>query len=787
MRGLPEFRPAITYRVLVPEAFDVLARALAGLTVGAAVAASPLRLPAQQPAAVAPAETLHVVVTDQAGVPLPGAAVAIAELGRSGTADAGGAVTFPDLPPGRYTLSARRIGFVPAVRAVTVPGPRELAVRLEPTALRLEPITVTATRSTIDAMASPLPADALGGERLREEQTVSLAQTIDGMAGVRALSTGEQVGKPVIRGLTGPRVLTLDDGLRLEDYSWSDEDGPSVDPLLAERVEVIRGPASVLYGSDAIGGVVNVVPDELPDARGRPGFVRGEVELSGGTNNGEIGGPLRLEGGSGRVGWRGIFIGRRAGNYHTPPGNALTPSGELFNTGYRAFNGELALGLRGDRSNGTIRYERYGGDFGLLDGPPVPEDDSLGPLRKLADDRVQVATDWLLGRARLETRSQWQRHSLRELVGRSRVGDEEPTFELLLNTFTTDLMLHHAGPGRLGGTVGLSGLYQTNESEGEFPLVPGARTAAGALFAFEQAALGRWSLLAGARIDLRYVSADANAALDRPAESRTLAALTGDLGAVYRLAEGLAVAANLGRAYRAPTLFELYTNGPHLGEDRYEVGLPDARAELSLNADLSLRWRRGIAAGEVGVYRNQIDNYLYVQPTDSQVTVTREAGETETLPLFRFVQTARAVLWGVDLSGEVAPLRPLTLRGRLDFVRGTNRATGEPLPLMPPLRGDLEAELHTVGSGPLGRARVTARLQLVARQTRLGPFDTPTDGYALLDLSAGLERELGGRRVSFGVRVLNATNARYTDFLSRYKSFAFGQGRNVVVRVGVGL
>lgn len=766
----------------------MLARALAGLAVGAAAAASPLRLSAQEQPAAAPAETLHVLVTDDGGTPLPGAAVAIAELDRSSTADAGGAVTFPDLPRGRYTVSARLIGFVPAVRAVAVPGPREVALRLERSALRLEPITVTATRSTIDAMASPLPADALAGERLREEQTVSLAQTIDGMAGVRTLGTGEQVGKPVIRGLTGPRVLTLDNGLRLEDYSWSDEDGPSVDPLLAERVEVIRGPASVLYGSDAIGGVVNVVPDELPDARGGPGFVRGEVELYGGTNNAEIGGPLRLEGGSGRLGWRGIVIGRRAGNYHTPPGNALTPSGEFFNTGYHALNGELALGLRGDRSSGTIRYERDGGDFGLLDGPPVPEDDSLGPLRKLADDRVQLATNWLVGGgARVETRSQWQRHSLRELVDRSRVGDEEPTFELLLNTFTTDLLLHHAGPGRLGGTVGLSGLYQTNESEGEFPLVPGARTAAGALFAFEQATLGRWSLLAGARFDLRHVSADANAALQRPAESRTLAALTGDVGAVYRLAEGLAVAANLGRAYRAPTLFELYTNGPHLGEDRYEVGLPDARAELSLNADLSLRWRRGIAAGEIGVYRNQIDNYLYVQPTDSQVTVTLEEGETETLPLFRFVQTARAVLWGVDLSGEVAPLRPLTLRGRLDFVRGTNRATGEPLPLLPPLRGDLEAELHTTGSGPLGRARVSARLQLVARQTRLGPFDTPTDGYALLDLGAGLERELGGRPVSLGIRVLNATNARYTDFLSRYKSFAFGQGRNVVVQVGLDL
>jgi len=530
----------------------------------------------------------------------------------------------------------------------------------------------------------------------------------------------------------------------------------------------------------------------VPDARGRPAFARGQAEFSGATNNGEIGGPIRLEGASGAFGWRAVAIGRTAGDYHTPTGNDSTPTGQLFNTGYHSINGELALGLHSASAGGTVRYVHYGGRFGLLDGPPVPEDETLGPLRKLADDRVQAATNWLLGPAlRVETKSQWQRHSLIEAVDQSRVGSEEPTFELLLNTVSTDVLLHHAPRPWLSGTLGVSGLYQSSESEGQFPLVPGARTSGAAIFAFEQATFGRWTILAGARGDVRHISADANSTLQLAAQGRTLSAFTGDVGAVFRPVEGLAISGNVGRAFRAPTLFELFTNGPHLGEDRYEIGLPDAHPELSFNADLSVRWQVGRWSGQVAGYRNQIDNYLYVQPTNTQVTVVTEAGDTASLPLYRFVQTARALLWGMDAAAEVEALSFLTLRGRFDFVRGTNRQTAEPLPLMPPPRGDLEAELHTVGSRRdgrargLGRAYVSVGTELVARQNRLGPFDTPTGGYTLLNLGAGLERALLGRNTTFDVRVRNATDARFTDFLSRYKLFAYGQGRNVIFRAAM--
>src|SRR5712671_1191007 len=241
-------------------------------------------------ALIAPVDTVTGRVVDNAGHPVAQAIVEVTDLGRSVTTGAGGAFRIA-LAPGSYTLAVRRQGFAPAVREISVGSgrpSRALEIVLTPSAFQLEPVTVTATRQALAAENSPLPASALAGDALRAAQSVSLAHVVEALPGVRAITTGSQIGKPVIRGFSGPRVLVLENGSRLEDYSWSDEDGPSVETAFVRRVEVIRGPASVLYGSDALGGVINVIPDELPDAAGGPGFVRTGFSLSGATNNIEI-------------------------------------------------------------------------------------------------------------------------------------------------------------------------------------------------------------------------------------------------------------------------------------------------------------------------------------------------------------------------------------------------------------------------------------------------------------------------------------------------------------------
>jgi len=740
------------------------------MTLGALMLLTPL---------VASGDTLSGRVVARDGHAVAGATVVVVELHRVALTQTDGQFRFADMPAGSYTVTVRRLGFAPLARQVSVAASTTLDLTLERTSVWVEPVTVTATRAPLDVFSSPLPTEALSEDRLRRAQSVSLAHALAQLPGINALSTGQQIGKPVIRGLAGPRVLVLEDGSRLEDYSWSDEDGPSVDARLAQRVEVIRGPASVLYGSDALGGVVNVIPEELPDANGGPRAMHTGLEISGASNNAELEGAARVEGASGGWGWRLFGIGRFASSLHTPVG-------ELDNTGFSAMSGEAVVGTRGARGSTTLRYTRYGGEFKLLEAEGPTTGETGGPERKLSDDRVQLAGTYLLGGVRVETKAQWQLHSLVEVsdTGVSTGGQplKGTAFDLLLNTLTLDVLAHHTAGARVHGTLGVSGLTQSNDTRGRIPLVPDARVRSGAVFAFEQAVLGRLSLLAGARVDVRRLTADSNAKLGLSSQTRDYTAFSGNVGIVYRMGAA-ALTANLGRAWRAPTLFELYSNGAHLGEARYEIGDPGLKPEAGMNVDAAARWQRGRIRAELAGYRNAIGRFVYITPTDSFVTVS--TSPPDSLRVYRY-QQANARLLGGEVAVEVEVATPLTLRARADAVRGTNRATGDPLPLVPPVRAALGVELHRIAFNWVDRTYAGAEIEVATRQTRLNPLDIPTRGHTLLNLSAGIVRPLFGQVCHVDIAVRNATNVSYRSFLSRYKEFALDPGRNVVLRISLG-
>jgi iron complex outermembrane receptor protein/hemoglobin/transferrin/lactoferrin receptor protein len=251
---------------------------------------------------------------------------------------------------------------------------------------------------------------------------------------------------------------------------------------------------------------------------------------------------------------------------------------------------------------------------------------------------------------------------------------------------------------------------------------------------------------------------------------------------VYRLAAPLALAVNGGRAWRAPTLFELFANGPRLGEGRYEYGDGDLSPERSTNVDASLRWSSSRVRAEVAAFRATIDDFIYLAPT----------GELrDGLRVFRHDQAA-ATLEGGELSASVDALRALTLHGRVDGVRGTNTTTDDPLPLIPPLREAIGAELHGI-SAHFGQPYLGVELEHVARQSRLsaaerdampaaGRFPLTTGAYTLVDVDAGLSLPVAGRTTRLDLRVRNATNHQYRDFLNRYKEFAYAPGMNVTLR-----
>ncbi|HKJ03685.1 MAG TPA: TonB-dependent receptor, partial [Longimicrobiales bacterium] len=613
------------------------------------------------------------------------------------------------------------------------------------------------------------PTSVLGAQELERDRSVSLAHTLSRLPGVRTLSTGGEIGKPVIRGLSGARVLVLDQGLRLEDYAWSDEDGPAVNAALVDRVEVVRGPASVLYGADAVGGVVNVIPRPLPDASGAS-FASGDAELSAATNNHEAGLVVRGEGVSGSWGWRAAAAGRIAEALHTP-------LGELENTGFGAFSGEAAAGRQGPWGSFTLRFVQNGGEFKLLeeDGPPAGTEEAAleaGPERKLSDQRLQFLGSFPLDNGtRLETRVQGQRHNIIEMEDDPEAlarGEfvEVPVFDLTLTTMVAEALLHHALAPGASGTVGFTGRLQHSRTGGVVPLIPGADQQGAGLFVLERATTGAFTFLGGLRADVARVSPDGH-------PRRAFNTLTWSAGTAIQVAPEVSLTGNVGTAWRAPTLFELYASGPRLGEARYEIGRDDLGAERSLNVDAGLRWDGPRVRAQLSVYRNDFRDFLFIQPTQEV---------QDGYQVYRYDQ-ADAVLQGAEASLDVEATSWLSLSTRGDYVRGTNQTRDEPLPLMPPRRFTLGAEVHRAWPTPDGWAYAGGEVETVAQPDRLNPLDLAVDGYTLLNVTAGVRGTWRGREAGVDLRVRNAADVEYRDFLSRYKAFALNPGRDVVLRL----
>lgn len=719
-------------------------------------------------------------VRDREGQPVAGASVSIVELKRGATSDRDGKFQLGDVPAGQYTVSVRRLGFAPAAQRVTVGAAAvDVAFTLESAPVRAEPVNVTSTRVPIADADSPLSTSVLSGEEVHQEGGVSLAHSLAKLPGVRNVSSGEQIGKPMIRGLFGPRVLVLTDGSRLEDYSWSDEDGPSLDARIADRIEVIRGPASVLYGSEALAGVVNVIPSELSYSSDGSAQRHQAAEAYGGSGNIELGGVAMVDGARANHAWRVIGTGRFAQNYQTP-------NGQQPNSSFWAFNGEGAFGVRSDKGSTTFRAAHYGGEFHLLEASgPDPADPQGGPVRQTLDDRLQITSDRMARGVRFESKLQLQRHGLTEVSDDcvpapgqttcTKVKDR-PAFALTLNTVSADLLAHHGTRDALSGTLGVSGLYQNSSSTGPIFLVPGATITSGAAYAFEQLSLGRVSLVAGARGEERSLTSEDRPEIARPADSRSWSAFSADAGVVVHVTENLSLNSNLGTGWRAPTLFDLYANGPNLAEARFEMGDPALKTERARTIDGGLRFTSGWLRASVTAFDNQVDDFIFTDPTR-----TVQNG----LPVFRHTQ-ANARLVGGEASLEARVTQALTLRASHDRVQGDERDANIPLPLMPPPRTVFGAEIAAPDRGAWRHFRLGGDVEMNAKQTRLNPDDFATEGYTLVNLDFSFERATRRGPSRFDVMVRNALNTSYRDFLSRYKTFATEPGINVILKASAG-
>lgn len=615
------------------------------------------------PIASALAASLRGVVLDSASRPVAEAQVTVIELKRSALTGADGSYSFTNLPSGSYRIAVQRLGFAPAMRVgQAMEAGATVDFNLRTSYVEVPTVQVTASAHATSASTSPQPTSQLDGEALRTARAASLGETVSALAGVRSWSTGAGIGKPVIRGLRSDRVLVLNNGQRLENQQWGDEHGPQVDVEDSRSIEVIRGPASVLYGSDALGGVVNVITPELPTAFGAPAFIRvgagGRFESVADAATGHV----SFEGAKEGLGFRGSLSGRTAGNLRTP-------AGRLFNSGGDDLSGTGSVATRGSWGAIEGSYSHRNERIEMHEDPA--EDPTSSGFQRIGDDFGRVRFLLPTGASsRVELSGSFEQNRRREF---ETADATEVALGLLSRTWNGEARFNHPAFRKVSGVIGGSYLRNRFDKFGEESLIPGTRMRDAAVFVFEQADLDRWHLSAGARYDSRKLEVpEDDGELGVPAQERSWNAFTGNLGILYRLAEPLALALNVGRGFRAPSSFDLFSNGVHEGTVAFEVGNPNLATESSLNTDLALRVQSAHVRAEIGGYVNSLQDYIYTRPTG---TVDPGSG----FEIFETVQgDARFV--GGEAQAEWHMTPQIHVSGSADYVRATNTATNTPLP-----------------------------------------------------------------------------------------------------------
>jgi iron complex outermembrane receptor protein len=527
------------------------------------------------------------------------------------------------------------------------------------------------------------PTSVLGGDELRRRGAASLGETLTGELGVSSTYFGPNASQPVIRGLGGYRVQVLQDGAASLDVSTLSQDhAVSVESVVSEQIEVIKGPATLLYGSGAAGGLVNIVTNRIPSAP-IVSPLKGTVELRGDTATEERTGAASIDGGLGAVAFHADYFDRETDDIRIP-GLAFSqqfrtaaddgergPRGRVPNSAGNSKGGAIGGSLVGDAGFIGLSYNRYETVYGL----PAEEEAFID----LAQDRFDLRGEWRVGGSWLEEVHTSASYSNYEHTEFEAPGIAGTMFDQ--TAYEARAALDHRFGEQWRGTIGAQFVDIDFAALGEEAFVPPSVTRNKSLFLFEERSFAVWTLELGARAERQTVDPDAGLG----AQDYDETAVNVSAGLVYKLPAERSLALNVTRTERHPQAAELYADGPHLAVGRVEIGDPEFDKETAVTFDVSLR-----AAGQgvrwtLNAFYNDYEDFIFLNPT-GEVFVGEEEGDV--LPVFQYLQD-KARLYGSEAE-VIVPLLPstsnaLNLRLSADYVRGELTGGGD-LPLIPPLR-----------------------------------------------------------------------------------------------------
>jgi iron complex outermembrane recepter protein len=774
--------------------------------------------------------TLTGIVTDKAsGTTIPGATVSIPDLHIATSTNQKGKYTLTHLPKGVYLVSVSFVGYASFTQKVDLSATSILNITLSASSIEEAEVVVTGVSRATELKRDPVPMVAVGKTYIDQHSASgNVIDEIANLPGISAVTTGPNISKPFIHGLGYNRVVTAVDGIRQEGQQWGDEHGIEVDQNAVDRVEIIKGPASLTFGSDAIGGVVNLI-SAPPVAEGK---ILGSIQEIYGTNNGLFNESFKLQGNNNGLIWGTVISDKVAKDYQNQH------DGRVYATNFDEKDARVMVGLNKSWGYSYLNASAFDDLQAIPDGsrdpvtrqftkqitdsdtfrPVVPESELNSYALPVLHQHVQLyriydISNFIIGGNNLMVNLGYQYSHRREFTHPQDA--DVPGLNLELTTWTYDFKYDFNIAKGYETTVGVNGQYQNNSLgySTDFPIPAYHQFDIGPFFVIKKS-FGKLDLSGGARYDTRsftgkaaYIdtakqyfptlytgsnpTSTANVTQQFSALSKTFSGVSGSLGAAYNFSDQFLVKGNVARGFRAPSIAELSANGPDPGSQIYHVGNSSFKPEFSVQEDLGAFLTLPNVSASVEVFDNHIQNYIFqeqILDANGQAERVDADGQSDQqngqYSKFTYVQS-KARIDGGEFSLDIHPVSWLHFENSATLTYGTNLGTGAKvpdslkyLPFIPPLH--THSELRGTFAKGLGNSfknlYAFVGFDHYSAQNRFFSAystETYTAGYNLLSAGIGgnIVNDKGAKVLEVFIEGTNLGNVNYQSNMSRLKYF----------------
>ncbi|WP_417198753.1 TonB-dependent receptor [Bizionia sp.] len=715
------------------------------------------------------------IVTDaETGEGLPFVNIYFPQLEKGTTTDFDGNFNIENLPSGSYSLVYSFVGYGTKSMNLVIPTTDTISLTLSSSAIEMEAVIISTPFHKLQS-DNVMKVERQTIKELKASGAVTLGEGISNIAGVEGVSTGLGITKPVIRGLSSNRVLVYTQGVRLENQQFGDEHGLGLSDAGVESVEVIKGPASLLYGSDALGGVLYINPEKFAHQNSSNADFGGTYFTN--TQGYSTNAGYKASGEAFKVLFRGSV---------TEHADYNTADYRVTNTRFKEQNFKAGLGYQSTNFKTDFRYNVNHSKIGIPEGIGEQSTNKtpLLPYQELTNHIFSSRSTVFFNNSKLEFNLGYIYNNRNEFEDEhdhdhdhdheedhdeheDEHHDEEhetlhPALQMKLKTANYDVKYHLPILGKFETIVGVQGMNQVNTNYGEEELIPNAVTNDFGILAMSHIHFEKFDIQLGARYDNRWLQIDNNI-------NKTFNSFNGAFGVKTNLTENITARLNLATGFRAPNLAELTSDGVHHGTNRYEIGNIDLNNEQNFQTDLALEFKSEHIEFFVNGFYNHVNDYIYLSPNGTSINNT---------PVYNYVQDNSALYGGeIGLHFHPHPLDWLHYESSFETVTG-KLDSGDYLPLIPAnsinntIRVEFDYKEET-------NMYAFVKLKSVFSQDNVSTFETATGSYNLLSAGFGGNIKVFNNDLSIIISGTNLTDKTYVNHLSRLKPDGiFNMGRN---------